>query len=121
MEKLAALVPKPRANLIRYHGVLAPNSKIRSSIVPKYNKLKRRIKSKDNIISLDARLSFSKLLKRVFNIDVEKCESCGGTLEIISVVRDRSVIRKILKHIGIGPDPPKILGSRINENELYYG
>jgi hypothetical protein len=121
MEKLAALVPKPRANLIRYHGVLAPNSKIRSSIVPKYNKLKTRINSKESIISLDGRLSFSKLLKRVFNIDVEKCESCGGRLEIISVVRDRSVIRKILKHIGIGPDPPKILGSRINENDLYYG
>ena len=29
MAKLAALVPKPRANLTRYHGVLAPNSKQR--------------------------------------------------------------------------------------------
>jgi hypothetical protein len=67
MEKLAAIVPKPRANLIRYHGVLAPNSKIRSSIVPKYNKLKTRTKSKGSIISFGGRLSFSKLLKRVFN------------------------------------------------------
>jgi len=25
--KLAALVPKPRVNLIRFHGVFAPNSK----------------------------------------------------------------------------------------------
>ncbi|MCU0665387.1 MAG: transposase, partial [Myxococcota bacterium] len=25
LEKLAALVPPPRVNLVRYHGVLAPN------------------------------------------------------------------------------------------------
>ena len=25
IEKLAALVPQPRLNLVRYHGVLAPN------------------------------------------------------------------------------------------------
>lgn len=27
MDKLAALVPKPRVNLTRFHGVFAPNSK----------------------------------------------------------------------------------------------
>jgi len=27
-------VPRPRLNLIRYHGVLAPNAKWRSQIVP---------------------------------------------------------------------------------------
>jgi len=32
--KLAALVPKPRANLTLYHGVLAPNSKHRISVTP---------------------------------------------------------------------------------------
>jgi hypothetical protein len=30
--RLAALVPKPRANLTRYHGVFAPNSKLRSQV-----------------------------------------------------------------------------------------
>ena len=34
MEKLAALVPKPRINLTRYHGVLAPNSAERATVVP---------------------------------------------------------------------------------------
>ena len=29
IEKLAALVPPPRLNLIRYHGVLAPNASAR--------------------------------------------------------------------------------------------
>ncbi len=32
--KLAALVPKPRVNLSRYHGVFAPNSRHRVSVTP---------------------------------------------------------------------------------------
>ena len=34
MERLAALVPRPRLHLIRFHGVLAPNAKLRSKIIP---------------------------------------------------------------------------------------
>jgi Putative transposase len=34
MERLAALVPRPRLHLIRFHGVLAPDAKLRSQIVP---------------------------------------------------------------------------------------
>ena len=34
MQRLAALVPRPRLNLIRFHGVLAPNAKLRSEIIP---------------------------------------------------------------------------------------
>jgi hypothetical protein len=38
--RLTALVPKPRVNLIRFHGVFAPNSKNRAEISP--NKAKQR-------------------------------------------------------------------------------
>ena len=34
MQRLAALVPRPRLHLIRFHGVLAPNAKLRSRVVP---------------------------------------------------------------------------------------
>ena len=33
--RLAALVPRPRLHLIRFHGVLAPNAKLRPAIVPR--------------------------------------------------------------------------------------
>ncbi|MDP9129165.1 MAG: transposase [Candidatus Binatota bacterium] len=32
MQRLAALVPRPRLHLIRFHGVLAPNAKLRREI-----------------------------------------------------------------------------------------
>jgi hypothetical protein len=35
MQRLAALVPRPRLHLIRFHGVLAPNAKLRPMVVPK--------------------------------------------------------------------------------------
>ena len=34
IEKLIALIPQPRIHQTRFHGVLAPNAKIRSQIVP---------------------------------------------------------------------------------------
>ena len=34
LQRLAALVPRPRRRLIRFHGVLAPNATLRSQIVP---------------------------------------------------------------------------------------
>ena len=33
MQRLAALVPRPRLHLIRFHGVLAPHAKLRAAIV----------------------------------------------------------------------------------------
>ena len=34
MARLAALVPRPRVNLIRYYGVFAPNSRFRARVTP---------------------------------------------------------------------------------------
>ena len=34
MQRLAALLPRPRLHLIRFHGVLAPNAKLRAMVVP---------------------------------------------------------------------------------------
>ena len=34
MQRLAALVPRPRLHLIRFHGILAPNATLRAQGVP---------------------------------------------------------------------------------------
>ena len=33
ISKLAALIPAPRVNLTRFHGIFAPNSKYRADII----------------------------------------------------------------------------------------
>ncbi len=40
-------------------------------------------------------------LKRVFAVDIEKCEKCGGPVRVIASIEDPDVIEKILKHLGL--------------------
>ena len=45
-------------------------------------------------------MSWACLLKRVFDIDIERCSHCGGRLKIIAAIVDPQVIIKILAHLG---------------------
>ena len=84
IEKLCALVLQPRMHLVRYSGVLAPNSKMRSGVIPGMTraeiKAQKAAKDKDN--NKDNKLVsghlWAKLLARVFEIDVSKCKYCDG-------------------------------------------
>ena len=47
------------------------------------------------------------MLKRVFDIDTERCPNCGdGELKIIAAILERPAIEKILSHLGLDPQPP---------------
>jgi Putative transposase len=73
MERLAALVPRPRLHLIRFHGVLAPNAKLRSKIVPA--PAERATEPPTDHAQGQGetpRMSWARLLKRVFDIDIER-------------------------------------------------
>ena len=86
MQRLGALVPRPRLHLIRFHGVLAPNARLRPEVIPSVP-VNANTPSADHgdapPPSASARLSWARLLKRVFDIDLEQCPHCGGTLKII--------------------------------------
>ena len=43
-----------------------------------------------------ARMSWARLLKLVFDIDIEHCPNCGGRLKIIAAIEDPPVIVRIL-------------------------
>ena len=120
LSKLAALVPRPRHNLVRYHGVFAPNAKIRKLVVPKNNKrLAKKIEDKGDdkkhkmaaeAVTRDeliAPLTWAQRLKRVFNIDITLCPLCGGTMRVIADITDPDIIQKILDHIEAQPPPLK--------------
>jgi hypothetical protein len=57
------------------HGVLAPNAKLRSEIVPREQKNERNSSDAhddENGSSAPVRISWARLLKRVFKFDVEQ-------------------------------------------------
>jgi hypothetical protein len=51
-------------------------------------------------------MSWARLLKRVFDIDIEHCPHCGGTLKIIAAIEDPAVITKILAHLALPTRAP---------------
>ena len=102
--RLAALVPKPRVNLTRYHGVFAPNSPYRVTITPaKRGKgsTKANTTEPDDRTFMERRASmpWAQRLKRVFNIDIETCRHCQGPVRIIACIEDPVIIEKILSHL----------------------
>ena len=44
-------------------------------------------------------MTWAQRLKRVFKIDIEICQHCGGDVKIISCIEDPVVIEKILSHL----------------------
>jgi len=46
------------------------------------------------------------MLKRVFDIDIEHCPQCGGSLKIIAAIEDPAVIAKILTHLDLPARAP---------------
>jgi hypothetical protein len=101
VEKVVALIPPPRANLLRYHGVFAPNAKLRSEIVPASQKREREAASDPE------QIKWADLLKRVFAIDVLKCPHCGGRMKILSTIQDLKTAKAFLEAAGLWADPPK--------------
>jgi 16S rRNA U1498 N3-methylase RsmE len=44
-------------------------------------------------------MTWAQRLKRVFNIDIETCEQCGGAVNVIASIEDPLMIQKILSHL----------------------
>ncbi len=102
ISKLASLVPKPKVNLTRFHGVFAPNSKYRVTVTPaKRGKGKQKGGLKEDKTPDERRtaMTWAQRLKRVFDIDVETCIYCGGSVKVIACIEDQQVIDKILSHL----------------------
>jgi len=86
MQRLAALVPRPRLHPIRFHGVLAPNAGLRAAIVP--GPAQKPSEHAEEHAHASARRGWARLLKRVFDIDLEHCPQCGGEFRIIAAIGD---------------------------------
>lgn len=111
MQRLAALVPRPRLHLIRFHGVLAPNARLRAQVVA------QAVPPADQAVPptecegsgtphRPTRPGWARLLKRVFDLDLEHCPNCGGTLSIIAAILEPAPIEKILTHLGLQARAP---------------
>ncbi len=123
LEKLAAIVPLPRAHLVRYGGCLAPHSKLRATIIPTP---RQQGVDGDETKAGTPYWNWARLLGRVFNLDMATClpplrgrrEPCGlpfcrrGSLRIIAAITQESVITRILRHLKLASVLPPIAPAR---------
>ena len=115
MQRRSALVPRPRLHPIRFHGVRASHAKLRPLVVPQEPEVQEQateaaVDEECEVETVQARphrISGARLLKRVFDLDMQHCPNCGaGELKIIAAILERPVIEKILTHLGLDPQPP---------------
>ena len=131
LARITPLIPPPRSHLTRYHGMFAPGSKLRALVVPKppddeeaegpprchresHKHEQRRVASPTGTV-LDVlprraqrpayRVPWAELLRRTFGVDVLACPKCDARRRVIAYIEEPSVVRKILRHLGL-PDTP---------------
>jgi hypothetical protein len=112
--RLAALVPRPRVNLTRYHGVLAPNHRWRAEVTPSGRGRGRRTgtaQPERSAIERHAAMTWAQRLRRVFSIDAESCARCGKAVRVIACIEEPALIERILTHVrGKGENSAASLG-----------
>ena len=116
LERLAALTPRPRINLLLYYGVLGARSAWRSRL---------QAHERDTQITGDHGTSddesssrlpvpvprrtnwlWAQLMQRSFGFDVVACPRCWDRLELVALIQAPAVIRRILSHLGLPTEVP---------------
>ena len=139
LDRLARLVPPPRIHRHRYHGVLAPNARLRSTVVsmgrPEPDEPPVGVESPSSpglashpVAPLDrsdepdptgptprsrsSRRLWAQLLARIYEVLPLLCRVCGGEMRIISFITLPPTVERILLHLDLPHRPPRVSPAR---------
>ena len=139
LKRLTALMSRPYVNNVRYHGVFCNRSKDRARLPPPFPDARLFPSSAQNPPSDDdalpavplppmplipalpkrRRSSWAQLLKRTLHLDALKCPKCSESMEVLALITDPAVVRKILDHLHLPADDPPRAPARIPEPEPF--
>jgi hypothetical protein len=112
LRRMAALVPPPRANLVRYFGIFAPNARVRPRVVPALPAPAPPAEAPwcpvapESVRTHRPRpIPWAELLRRTFQTDVLTCPRCGGTRRVVAVVLRSTTAQAILEHLRLPSRP----------------
>jgi len=142
LQRLARLVPPPRIHRHRYHGVLAPNARLRSTVVtigrPVPDHVPEDVGSPPAPDQLDrfvappspsrqtgpsstqaatpssraSRMLWAQLLARIYEVLPLLCPACQGEMRIVSFITLPSTVERILLHLNLPHEPPRLASAR---------
>lgn len=121
LERLAVLIPRPRINLMSYHGVLGARASRRSEVVtfvegaaaaaPAAVAESAHPPDEMNAPRPGGR-RWAELMRRTYGLDVLACPRCGGRFRLIALIEERAVIERILTHLALPTQAPSARASR---------
>lgn len=130
---LSRLIPPPRVHRHRYHGVLAPNARLRERVIDL---------DRDPVVPLGvfdsspvltpaaatagvsaadlpdsphraaARSRWARLLARIYEVFPLTCPDCGGDMRILAFITAAEPTDAILTHLGLPTNPPPLAPAR---------
>jgi hypothetical protein len=137
INRIAQLVPPPRTHRHRYYGVLAPNSPLRGAVtamaqvaLPLHVPVPpaQLVQNSSMVVQPgtaaptepppkpkprpSAHYLWAALIARIYEVFPLICPNCGGQMRIIAFITFSADIHKILDHIGVQPEAPRITPAR---------
>lgn len=127
LERIARFVPPPRLHRHRYHGVLAPNARLRSAVVA----LGRPVTAEPEPGAIPpgsrspspepdspprpaspSRIRWAQLLARIYDVLPLLCPACGSEMRVLAFLTDPPVVSAILLHLELPHLPPPVSPAR---------
>jgi hypothetical protein len=120
IERLIPLISRPRAHVVRYHGVFGPAAEDRDKVVPssgpvEYGRGTTAAEAREidpGEMPRFSRLPWAVLLKRVFLVDVLECPKCKGRMKILAAVIASASVRRVLESLGLPIEAPRLRPAR---------
>ena len=132
IDRIAALVPPPRTHRHRYFGVLAPNSPLRAAVTALAQAVPMRARQVPAVQSaatagapgaaqppapepakrFPAHHLWAVLIARIYEVFPLVCPICAGQMRLIAFITDGAEVCKILEHIGVDSQAPRISPAR---------
>jgi hypothetical protein len=127
LERLAVFVPQPRLHRHRYHGVLAPNARLRARVIAlgrdrAPDPARSPVASPGRGLGLEpsspcsharpARYRWAALLARIYEVFPLRCPGCDSDMRVLAFITDPFTLRQILEHLGLAARPPPLAPAR---------
>jgi Putative transposase len=130
---LSRLVPPPRVHRHRYHGVLAPNARLRERVInlgchdaeapddansspalpPEAGTARGSAADlPDSLQRAAARSRWARLLARIYEVFPLACPDCGTDMRILTFITAAEPVDAILSHLGLPTTPPPLSPAR---------
>jgi hypothetical protein len=132
LETLSRLIPPPRVHRHRYHGVLAPNARLRARIValprddPDMSEPEEGSPEipgdepaahfqEDSAAALTghaARSRWARLIARIYEVFPLRCPDCGSDMRILAFLTDPEPVGAILRCLDLPHTAPRLSPAR---------